>query len=59
MGQRYTVSVTYGSAEAASRPAPPSEDVAEKQVEFKRFENLTRKLVEVPKAELDEKRTAT
>ena len=36
--------------------APPDESNPERNPEFKSFENLTKKLLKVPKEELDEKR---
>jgi hypothetical protein len=44
-------------------PSPPAkrppDPLAEGQSEFRRFEDLTRKVAQVPKAELDEKRKKT
>lgn len=48
MGKRYEVTVEYGTTQPATEPAEPAE--------FERFTDLTRKLVAVPKSELDEKR---
>jgi hypothetical protein len=39
-------------------PAMDSTDVSSADGEFERFEDLTRKLAQVPKAEVDEKRKA-
>ena len=58
MGQRYTTSVSFGSSQAPSPPVLASRESPGKH-EFEQFETLTRKLVGVPKTELDKKRRAT
>lgn len=56
----YTVEVTYGTSVTSERVASPMDGVVVEQTtsggEFERFEDLARKLVKVPKRELDEKR---
>lgn len=60
MEARYTTSVGFGSSEAASKQPILTRDVSSgsshKEVEFERFVDLARKIVRVPKAEIDAKR---
>ena len=53
MSQKYDVSIDFGTADKAG--GEDSEHASERS-EFERFEDLTRALITVPKAELDEKR---
>lgn len=60
MSDNYEVEITYGASAPLRVQAPAADSVAEPEPPgFQRFAELTRKLVQVPKAELDEKRQAT
>ena len=48
--------VTEAHTGAASAPLPTDQSTTEPQGEFERFEDLTGRLVQVPKTEVDEKR---
>lgn len=57
--EHYKVQVTYGSSVSTSETQPASADVVLSQDtggEFEQFEDLARKLVAVPKDEIDAKR---
>jgi hypothetical protein len=53
---KYTVSVEYDAAPATTVTLPSNAGEAATDDEFDRFEDLTSKLIQVPKTELDEQR---